>query len=68
MTNVGDNVKRPGATITKTGLLILLIGILLTVVSLAGGGTGLGPIVLSLIGLVVAVIGFGKRVLAALER
>lgn len=66
MTKVGEDVTRPGAKLTKAGLVIAMIGALFTVVVVAAGGN-LNPLWLVLIGLVIAGIGFGQRVLAALE-
>ena len=67
MTKLGEDIKRPGATLIKAGLVIAMIGVLFAVVSVANGGH-LGLLWLTLAGLVLAGIGFGMRVLAALER
>lgn len=66
MTQIGE-VKRPGTSVIKAGLVIAMVGVLVAIVAVANGGH-LGALWLSLAGLVVAGIGFGMRVLAALER
>lgn len=66
MTNAGE-VKRPGNALIKTGLVVAMIGVLLAVVSVANGGH-LGLLWLALAGLVLAAVGFGMRLLAAVER
>lgn len=67
MKTIGEDVKRPGTTTIKTGLVVAMIGVLFAVVSVANGGH-LGMLWLTGAGLVVAGIGFGVRVLAAVER
>lgn len=67
MAKVGETVKRPGTIAIQTGLVLLLVGALFAIVSVANGGH-LGALWLSLAGLVVAGIGFGVRVLAAVEK
>lgn len=65
MTQIGE-VKRPGTAAIKAGLVIAMIGIMLTIVTVANGGN-LNMLWVAAAGLVVAGIGFGMRVLAALE-
>lgn len=60
-------MKRPGTTIIQIGLVLVLVGVLFAVVSLANGGHA-GLLALSAVGLIVSAVGFGIRVLAALER
>lgn len=66
MRNIGEPT-RPGTKAIKGGLLTAMIGVLFTIVIVANGGN-LVALWLVAIGLVVAAIGFGVRVLAALER
>lgn len=51
-----------------TGLVLAVLGLLLIVVAIASGG---GPTIYTLglfaVGALIAVVGFGRRVLAALE-
>lgn len=82
MTQQGEIVKKPGKRMTTAGLVILALGIVLTVANLAtthvnyfGGrlvetqGTpSAGAIVLLVIGVLLVVVGFARRILAALER
>lgn len=67
MTQTGEVTKRPGTALIKGGLVVALVGVLIAVVAVANGGH-LGALWLTLAGLVLAGIGFGMRVLAALER
>lgn len=67
MTKLGEDIKRPGTALIKSGLVIAMIGVLFAVVSVANGGH-LGLLWVTLAGLVLAGIGFGMRVLASLER
>jgi hypothetical protein len=67
MTQTGEVTNRPGTALIKVGLVLALIGVLLTIAVVSAGGN-LTTMWLVLAGLVLAVIGFGMRVLAALER
>lgn len=67
MANVGETTRRPGTLLIQIGLLLAGIGLFLAIMIISGGGTG-QVLWLTLAGLVLAGIGFGMRVLAALER
>ena len=59
--------KRPGTNLIHVGLLLVVVGIILAVATLAAGGNAvLGWV--SALGLLLAGVGFGQRVLAALEK
>ena len=65
--NANTNAQRPGSTLTRFGLLLIGIGVLLAVVTIAAGGNAvLGWV--SALGLLMVGIGFGQRILAALEK
>lgn len=57
---------RPGTTLIKFGLLLIGVGVLLWMVVAMNGGNAV-PLWISALGALLAVIGFGRRVLAALE-
>ena len=65
--NANTNAQRPGSTLTRFGLLLIGIGVLLTVVTIAAGGNAVLGLV-SALGLLLAGVGFGQRILAALEK
>jgi hypothetical protein len=67
MTQTGEVTNRPGTALIKVGLVLALIGVLFTIAVVSAGGN-LVTMWLVLAGLVLAGIGFGMRVLAALER
>ena len=59
--------KRPGTNLIHVGLLLVVVGIVLAIATLAAGGNAvLGWV--SALGLLLAGVGFGQRVLAALEK
>ena len=59
--------KRPGTNLIQVGLLLVVVGIALAIATLAAGGNAvLGWI--SALGLLMVCIGFGQRVLAAIEK
>ena len=65
--NTNTNAQRPGSTLTRFGLLLIGIVVLLAVVTIAAGGNAvLGWI--AALGLLLAGIGFGQQILAALEK
>lgn len=83
MTQQGEIVKTPGKRMITTGLVILVLGFALLLVNLfttvhkyvPGAGTvevtgtpSPAAIILVIAGLVLAGIGFGRRLLAAAER
>lgn len=82
MTQQGEIVKKPGKIMTEIGLVILVLGLGLLMMNLfntvekyvPGIGTvevrtpSPGAIVLIIVGLLLAGIGFGRRLLAAAER
>lgn len=57
----------PGATLVKFGLILLVVGVLLTLVTLMYGGNAVA-LWISAAGVVLALIGFSQRILAALEK
>ncbi|WP_341394050.1 hypothetical protein [Arthrobacter sp. G119Y2] len=69
MNNVGETkTNRPGSGLIAAGLLIALIGIVIAFLAINSGGSlsvFVGGTIL--VGFVLAVIGFCRRVLAALE-
>jgi protein-S-isoprenylcysteine O-methyltransferase Ste14 len=67
MTETGEVTNRPGTALIKIGLVLAVVGVLFTIAVVSAGGN-LVPLWLVLAGLVLAGIGFGMRVLAALER
>lgn len=61
-------VRRPGSRITGAGLLIAAIGVILLIAGVVGSGSvSAFSAVIIFAGLIVAGIGFARRVLAALE-
>lgn len=57
---------KPGSVTIKFGLLLVAVGLVLWLAIAMNGGNGV-VLWLSALGLVIAAIGFGQRVLAALE-
>ena len=55
----------PGATLTKFGLILIVVGVLLALVTLMYGGNAVA-LWISAAGLLLAGIGFGQRILATL--
>lgn len=83
MTQQGEIVKKPGARLTVFGLVLLVIGVVLLVMNLAtthakfvpGVGTvetqgtpSAASIIMIVGGLILAGIGFARRILAAVEK
>lgn len=66
MTQTGEVAKRPGTLLIQIGLLLAGVGLVLAIMIISGGGTG-QVLWLTLAGLVLAGIGFARRVLHALE-
>lgn len=81
---IGGTKQRPGTRIMATGLVILSLGILLVIVGfssthveivpgtfrteeVAGAPTPFAWIIL-LVGIVLSAVGFGKRILSAVEK
>ena len=61
------NTQRPGTNLIHVGLLLVVVGVVLAIVTLAAGGNAvLGWI--AVLGLLLAGIGFGQQILAALEK
>ena len=61
------NTQRPGTNLIHVGLLLVVVGVVLAVATLAAGGNAvLGWI--AVLGLLLAGIGFGQQILAALEK
>lgn len=59
--------KRPGTELVRVGLFLVVIGVVLAIATMAAGGNAtLGWI--SVLGLLMAAIGFAQRILAALEK
>jgi hypothetical protein len=67
MTQTGEETKKPGTGLMKAGLFIAAVGLVMLIVILANGGKA-NLIWLVVAGLVMAGIGYARRVLAALER
>lgn len=69
MTNVGEVKKKPGSGLLSAGLFTAAAGVLLVIAVFSTGGT---PTLLVwamfLAGLFMSAIGFGRRILAAVER
>lgn len=83
MDQQGETSKKPGTRTATTGVVVLVLGLVLLVINLTStvtnyvAGVGLvetkgavspGAIVLLLVGLLLAGVGFARRVLGALER
>ena len=65
-TDVG--ARKPGTRMTGAGLFIAGVGSFILAVALFGGGTlSMGVVMIIVAGLIIAGIGFARRVLAALE-
>jgi hypothetical protein len=68
MNETGEYVQKPGTRTMEAGLVIAVIAFVLIVFSVMSGG---GPTIYTLgalvAGMLVTVVGFGRRVLAALE-
>lgn len=70
MTNVGERTeKKPGNMLMFMGACIAALGLVLVLMSISSGGAG-APLSWGMlaVGTLVAIIGFGRRVLAAVER
>jgi hypothetical protein len=67
MTQTGEETKKPGTGLMKAGLFIAALGFVMAIVIVAGGGKP-NLLWLGLAGLVLAGIGYARRVLHALER
>lgn len=64
---MSTNTQRPGTNLIHVGLLLVVVGVILAIATLAAGGNAvLGWV--SALGLLLAGVGFGQRVLAALEK
>lgn len=64
---MSTNTQRPGTNLIHVGLLLVVVGIVLAIVTLAAGGNAVLGLV-SALGLLLAGVGFGQRILAALEK
>ena len=61
------NTQRPGTNLIHVGLLLVVVGVILAIATLSAGGNAvLGWI--AVVGLLLTGVGFGQRVLAALEK
>ena len=64
---MNTNTQRPGTNLIQVGLLLVVVGVILAIATLSAGGNAvLGWI--AVVGLLLAGVGFGQRVLAALEK
>ena len=64
---MNTNTQRPGTNLIQVGLLLVAVGVVLAIATLAAGGNAvLGWI--AVLGLLLAGIGFGQQILAALEK
>lgn len=62
-----STTQRPGTNLIQVGLLLVAVGVVLAIATLAAGGNAvLGWV--SALGLLMVGIGFGQRILAALEK
>lgn len=84
MTNVVKQKNRPGTRLIATGLVVLALGILLVIIGFSTSHTEVVPgtfrteevpgaptpaaWIILLIGVVLSAVGFGKRVLASIEK
>ena len=64
---MSTNTQRPGTNLIHVGLLLVVVGIVLAVATLAAGGNAVLGLV-SALGLLLAGVGFGQCILAALEK
>lgn len=64
---MNTNTQRPGTNLIHVGLLLVVVGIVLAIATLAAGGNAVLGLV-SALGLLLAGVGFGQRILAALEK
>ena len=64
---MSTNTQRPGTNLIHVGLLLVVVGVVLAIVTLAAGGNAVLGLV-SALGLLLAGVGFGQRILAALEK
>lgn len=69
MTNVGERTeKKPGSGVMSLGLSLAGLGTLFAVAILSGGGMPTMVVwAVPIIGVVLAIIGFARRLLAAVE-
>ena len=64
---MSTNTQRPGTNLIHVGLLLVVVGVVLALATFAAGGNAvLGWI--AVVGLLLAGIGFGQQILAALEK
>jgi CHASE2 domain-containing sensor protein len=70
MTKQGEiTTKKPGDGLLWVGLVIAVVGLLLCVAAaISGGMPGVLSVSAVLVGAVLAVVGFARRLLAAVER
>lgn len=65
---MGEVTKRPGTTAMQTGLVIVIVGAALMMLNALSEGRPPGWTVgVVVIGAIVAVLGYARRILAALE-
>lgn len=65
---MGEVSKKPGTTAMQTGLVIVIVGVALMVLNgISEGQPPAWTVWTALIGVVVAVIGYAMRILAAVE-
>lgn len=62
-----DTHKRPGTNLIQVGLLLVAIGVILAMIAIGTGGRG-NLLFVSGLGAVMALVGFGQRILAAIEK
>lgn len=60
--------KRPGSGLLQTGLLLVFLGTIIAIYLAVAGGTISGlAILIIIVGIVLAIVGFARRLLAAVE-
>jgi hypothetical protein len=67
MTQTGEVTKKPGTGMMRSGLIIAAVGLVMAIVIISGGGKP-NMLWMAAAGLVLAGIGYARRVLYALER
>lgn len=69
MTKQGETTKKPGQGLMWVGFVVTAIGLLLLMAAvMSGGGVSILSLGMILLGGVLALVGFGQRLLAAVER
>lgn len=64
-TTTQKKVTKPGTTLMRVGLAMVILGIILTLLT---GVAAPGQALLILAGIILVIVGYARRVLAAIER